>query len=191
MSLAYIYTTICQNKRGIVAGVTAKLVELDANITEAQQFDDQNSNLFFMRIEFESDADFETVQSTLSEPSREFDMEWTLRPKDQKKKVVIMVSAYDHCLGDLLYRMRIGELPMDVVAIIGNHPESKLKTSMIGDVPFHYLPITKETKPQQEAEVKRIINESGAELIVLRKALSSSFRSRCKTYWCDVASCYR
>jgi formyltetrahydrofolate deformylase len=81
----------------------------------------------------------------------------------------MMVSKFDHCLGDLLYRHRIGELPMDVVGIIANHPREALQISMIGDIPFHHLPVTKDTKAQQEAEVKRIIAESGAELVVLAR----------------------
>jgi len=86
-----------------------------------------------------------------------------------ERKVILMVSKFDHCLGDLLYRTRIGELPMDVVAIIGNHPKEALSISLMGDVPYHYLPITRDTKPQQEAEVKRIVTETGAELVVLAR----------------------
>ena len=180
MTSAYIYTTTCKNQRGIVASVTSKLAELEANITEAQQFDDPASKLFFMRIEFQTDQPFEKLSEGLDENGKKFDMEWKLRPSNEKKKVVIMVSAYDHCLGDLLYRMRIGELPMEVVAIIGNHPQSALKTSMIDDVPFHHLPITKDTKPQQEAEVKRIIEDSGADLVVLARYMQILSDDMCR-----------
>jgi formyltetrahydrofolate deformylase len=169
MSVSYTYTTCCKNQRGIVASVTTNLAELEANITEAKQFDDKNSDLFFMRIEFDSDADENKIREMLKQPAEHFDMHWSLKPSAAKKKVVIMVSAYDHCLGDLLYRMRIGELPMDVVAIIGNHPKTVLNTTLTDDIPFHHLPITKETKPQQEAEVKRIIEETGADLVVLAR----------------------
>jgi formyltetrahydrofolate deformylase len=92
-----------------------------------------------------------------------------MRDTAVKRKVVLMVSKFDHCLGDLLYRTRIGELPMEVVAILGNHPKEALNISLIGNVPYHHLPITKETKPQQEAEVKRIVTETGAELVVLAR----------------------
>jgi hypothetical protein len=78
-------------------------------------------------------------------------------------------QKFDHCLGDLLYRTRIGELPMDVVAIVGNHPREALSISLIGDIPYHHLPITKDTKPQQEAQIKRIVTETGAELVVLAR----------------------
>jgi formyltetrahydrofolate deformylase len=96
-------------------------------------------------------------------------MEWGLRDTTHKRRVVLMVSKFDHCLGDLLYRTRIGELPMEVVAIVGNHPREALSISLIGDIPYHHLPITKDTKPQQEAQIKRIITETGAELVVLAR----------------------
>jgi len=81
----------------------------------------------------------------------------------------LMVSKFDHCLGDLLYRQRIGELPMDVVGIICNHPREALKISLVGDVPFHYLPVTKDTKAAQEAQIKAIVTETGADLVVLAR----------------------
>jgi formyltetrahydrofolate deformylase len=83
--------------------------------------------------------------------------------------VLLMVSKFDHCLGDLLYRRRIGELPMDVVAIVSNHPKTALHTTMIGDIPFHHLPVTKDNKHEQEAALKRIVDETGAELVVLAR----------------------
>jgi formyltetrahydrofolate deformylase len=180
MSISYIYTARCKNQPGIVAAVTAKLAELDANITEAQQFDDQDSDLFFMRAEFDTTQSEPAVNAALMEAAERFGMAFQLRQAAVKKKVVIMVSAFDHCLGDLLYRMRIGELPMDVVAIIGNHPESALKTSLTGDVPFHYLPITKDTKAQQEAEVKRIIKDTGADLVVLARYMQILSDDMCR-----------
>jgi formyltetrahydrofolate deformylase len=101
--------------------------------------------------------------------AQQFAMDWTMRDTAAKRRTILMVSKFDHCLGDLLYRTRLGELPMDVVAIIGNHPKEALNISLIGDVPYHHLPITRDTKPQQEAEVKRIVNETGAEFVVLAR----------------------
>ena len=89
-------------------------------------------------------------------------------PKD-RPKVLLLVSKFDHCLGDLLYRNRIGELNMEVVGIASNHPQEALNLTLIGDIPYHHLPITKETKPQQEAQIKQLVNETGAELIVLAR----------------------
>jgi formyltetrahydrofolate deformylase len=180
MSLSYTYTTICKNQKGIVAAVTSKLAVLDVNITEAQQFDDQDTDLFFMRIEFDTDQPLDEIQTVLKDPAEHFEMSWNLRLSSEKKKVVIMVSAYDHCLGDLLYRMKIGEIPMDVVAVIGNHPKSVLRTALLGDIPFFHLPIKKETKAQQEAEVKRIIEETGADLVVLARYMQILSDDMCR-----------
>jgi formyltetrahydrofolate deformylase len=98
-----------------------------------------------------------------------FGMEWTLRPQAERKRVLLMVSKFDHCLGDLLYRLRIGELEMDVVGIISNHPREALAVSMIGDLPFHHLPVSKENKPAQEARIKAIVEETKADLVVLAR----------------------
>jgi formyltetrahydrofolate deformylase len=96
-------------------------------------------------------------------------MDWNLRSTGVPRKVLLLVSKFDHCLGDLLYRYRIGELPMEVVGIVCNHPRESLNVSMIGNLPFHHLPITKDSKPQQEAQIKRVVEESGAELVVLAR----------------------
>ena len=83
--------------------------------------------------------------------------------------MLLLVSKFDHCLGDLLYRYRIGELAMDVVGIVSNHPQCALHISMIGDIPFHHLPVTQQTKAAQEAQVKQIVTDTGADLIVLAR----------------------
>jgi formyltetrahydrofolate deformylase len=111
----------------------------------------------------------EMLRAALEPVAQQYGMDWNLRDTAKKRRVVLMVSRFDHCLGDLLYRARIGELPMDVVAILGNHPKETLSISLIGDIPYHHLPITRDTKPQQEARVKRIVTESGAELVVLAR----------------------
>src|SRR5205085_10637635 len=95
--------------------------------------------------------------------------DWAIHDAAELKRVLLMVSKFDHCLGDLLYRRRIGELPMDVVAIVSNHPKTALHTTMIGDIPFHHLPVTRDNKHEQEAALKRIVDETGAELVVLAR----------------------
>jgi formyltetrahydrofolate deformylase len=170
MSAQLILTLSCDDKPGIVARVTGNLFESGANILEAQQFDDAASGRFFMRVVMDPvDSDATTLRTKFAPVADQYAMDWTLRDTTAKRKVVLMVSKFDHCLGDLLYRTRIGELPMEVVAILGNHPKEALSISLIGDIPYHHLPITKDTKPQQEAEVKRIVTETGAELVVLAR----------------------
>jgi len=96
-------------------------------------------------------------------------MIWEVRPRSERRKVLLLVSKLDHCLVDLLYRWRIGELRMDVVGIVSNHPRETHSGTDFGSIPFHHLPITKETKPQQEAQIKAIVTETGADLVVLAR----------------------
>jgi formyltetrahydrofolate deformylase len=170
MSASLILTLSCEDKPGIVARVTGNLFEAGGNIREAQQFDDSLSGNFFMRVVFDpGEGSVEHFRAAFAPVGQQYAMDWNLRDTTVKRKVILMVSKFDHCLGDLLYRTRLGELPMDVVAILGNHPKEALNISLIGDIPYHHLPITKDTKPQQEAEVKRIVTETGAELVVLAR----------------------
>ncbi len=171
MTIAYLLTLSCANKPGIVTRVTDVMYRQGGDIKEAHQFDDVETGRFFGRIVFtlsdEEAADrFRRAFTPLAE---ELDLDWTLRPKDERRKVLILASKFDHCLVDLLYRNRIGELPMDVVGIVSNHPRETYAATDFGAIPFHHLPITKDTKPQQEAEIKRIVKETGAELVILAR----------------------
>ncbi|MBZ9694926.1 formyltetrahydrofolate deformylase [Mesorhizobium sp. CO1-1-9] len=165
----FLLNLTCKNKPGIVAAVTAPLARLGGNIVEAHQFDDSSTGNFFMRVQFEFAGDILEVSDALKDVTDRFGMELTIRPTGHKRKVLILVSKFDHCLGDLLYRMRIGELAMDCVGIVSNHSAETLDLVGHHGLPFHYLPVTKDTKPQQEAQIKTIIEQTGAELIILAR----------------------
>ncbi|MDP3905844.1 formyltetrahydrofolate deformylase [Novosphingobium sp.] len=170
MAEVQILTLSCCDRAGITARVTGYLFENGANILEAQQFNDQGSGDFFMRVAFDpGSADVAAIRAGFQPLAAEYAMHWNLRAKGAPRKVVLMVSKFDHCLGDLLYRNRIGELNMDVVAVIGNHPKEALSISLLGDVPYYHFPITRDTKPQQEAQIKQVVTETGAELVVLAR----------------------
>ena len=176
----------CQDGPGLVAKVAGFLAAEGGNIVDAQQFDDRLTGRFFMRVIFEIEKDVESMRTAFAPLAGGMGAEWTLRAAGERQRVLLMVSKFDHCLGDLLYRYRIGELDMDVVGIVSNHPQRALHITMIGDIPFHYLPVTKETKAEQEAEIKRIVTETGADLIVLARYmqvlsddLSSFLSGRC------------
>ncbi len=163
-------TLQCDDRPGLVADVATLLTQQGGNITDAQQFNDKLTDRFFMRVEFEiAPGAVETLRAAFAGLADERGLEWNLRRRNERQKVLLMVSKFDHCLGDLLYRWRIGELNMDVVGIVCNHPREALTISLIGDVPFHHLPITKDSKPQQEAQIKAIVEETGANLIVLAR----------------------
>ena len=98
-----------------------------------------------------------------------FGLDWTLRPAERQRRVLILVSMFDHCMIDLLYRHRIGELPMQVVGIVSNHPRTNLARSEFADIPYHHLPVTRDSKAAQEAAIRRVIEETDAELVVLAR----------------------
>lgn len=159
------------DRPGLVSTAALFLAERGANITDAQQFNDKLNGRFFMRIAFDAaPADTSEALGTHFAPiAQAANMEWSLRAEKLQKKVILMVSKWDHCLADLLYRHRLGELAMDVVAIISNHPREVLHTSLLGDIPYHFLPVTKETKARQESAIKDIVTSTGADLVVLAR----------------------
>ncbi|ONG52445.1 formyltetrahydrofolate deformylase [Pseudoroseomonas deserti] len=168
---AYVLTLNCANRPGIVAAVATALFEAGGNIQEAQQFDDTATHRFFMRVVFDVAADIaiEALQQAVTPVAQRFGMGWTLRPKGAKRRVMLLVSKFDHCLADLLYRWRIGELPMELAGIVSNHPLETYAHLDFTGVPFHHLPVTRATKMEQETEIWRLFQESGSDLMVLAR----------------------
>ena len=165
-----ILTLSCPDRRGIVAAVSAFLAQRDCNILDAQQYDDAETGAFFMRVVFAPDghtadqlrAEFEAVAATYA-------MRWSLRDPAVRKRVMILASLSDHCLADLLYRWRIGELDMDIAGIVSNHPASTYRHVDLTGLPFHHLPVSKDTKLEQEAEIWKLVAETGAEAVILAR----------------------
>ena len=171
-STRHILTLSCTNRPGIVATVSTALYEGGFNILDAQQFDDTETGFFFMRVAFNAaseDSDSGKVRARLQEIAASFNMTWSLRASDQKKRVALLVSRFDHCLVDLIYRWRSGELAMDPVAIIANYPRETYEHIDFGDIPFHYLPITKQTKMEQEAKLWDVVREARCDVVVLAR----------------------
>ena len=170
MQQAFVMTLSCSDEPGLVAAVTTGLAKIGGNIRESQQFNALDSGRFFMRIGFDCpNRSASEIADHFAPAVDRYAMDLTLRETAARRKVLLLVSKFDHCLGDLLYRMRIGELAMDVVGIVCNHPREALNVSMIGNIPFHHLPVTKDTKSQQEAQIKALVDLSGAELVVLAR----------------------
>jgi len=168
----YILQLTCPNRPGIVAAVATAIFEHGGNIREAQQFDDPESTRFFARIVLDhpQDAlDRASLEQALAGLARTFAMQWSLRARSERLRVLLMVSRFDHCLADILYRLRIGELPMDVTAIAANHPREAYAHLDINGIPFHHLPVTKETKTAQEAALLRLIEATRTDLVVLAR----------------------
>ena len=169
--ILHILTLSCPDQPGIVSRVTGELFEAGGNIREANQFEDEETGTFFMRVVFtlNSEAAMSAMSKRFETVAESYGMNWSIRRSDTRRKVLLLVSKFDHCLADLLYRWRIGELQMDVVGIVSNHGRENYDGLDLGGVPFHHLPITRDTKPQQEAQIKAIVNETGADLIVLAR----------------------
>ena len=187
MSDPFVLTLSCADRPGITARVTSFLFERGGNILEAQQFNDRSSDAFFMRVEFDpGEASREMIRTEFAPIAAEHAMDWELALRDRPRRVLIMVSKFDHCLADLLYRWRIGELPMEPVAIISNHLRAAIEHTHLGDIPFHHLPVTSGEKSAQEAKVRAIAEESGAEVVVLARYMqilsdeqAAHFSGRC------------
>jgi formyltetrahydrofolate deformylase len=182
-----VLTLSCADRPGITARVTSFLFERGGNILEAQQFNDRLSDAFFMRVEFDPGSTTrDAIRSEFAALAGEFAMDWKLALRDRPRRVLIMVSKFDHCLADLLYRWRIGELAMEPVAIVSNHPREAIGHTDLGDIPFHHLPVTRDTKAAQEAQVRAIAADTDAELVVLARYMqilsdeqAAHFAGRC------------
>ena len=169
MSGSYTLIINCPDRPGIVYNVSGIIFTHGGNILESRQFEDRETGRFFLRIVFESDAEQAVMADALDRLSTDFAMEWRLVRTGQPVKVLILVSKFDHCLAYLLYKVRMGEMPLDVVGIASNHPASALTASDIRDIPFHHLPVSPDTKAEQEARIKALVEDSGAELVVLAR----------------------
>ena len=182
----YYLTLTCPNKPGIVAAVSTYIFQAGGDIEEAQQFDDKASKRFFMRVSFSCPTDGNTLRSGFAEIAKRFELTWNLRAVKDLKRVLIMASKLDHCLVDLLYRWRIGELPMIICGIVSNHPQEVYASIDFADIPFHHLPVTPETKPAQEARLLEIMADSKVDMVILARYmqilsddLSTKLSGRC------------
>ncbi|MGF1868935.1 formyltetrahydrofolate deformylase [Photobacterium indicum] len=181
-SLTYILTASCPGRSGTVDVVTRFLRKFGCYITELNSFDDALNQRFFIRTVFRMEDNAPLEQSafcaTFAERAEAFDMEWELTPSDYRPKVVIMVSKYEHCLNDLLYRFRTGNLPVDIRAVISNHPDLQ-SLAQWHDIPYYHFPINADTKPQQEAQVQAVLDETGCELLVLARYMQVLSHEMC------------
>lgn len=160
----------CEDRPGIVAGVASTLAALGCNILESAQFDDLETGLFFMRVLFAAPkaVTAATIRGALGPTTERFHMTWDLIDARRKARVLVMVSKFDHCLQDLLYRSKVGDLPIDIVAIISNHTDSAATADHNG-IPYYHWPVTPETKPEAEARLLALVEELQGDLVVLAR----------------------
>lgn len=170
MANRLILTLSCPDRIGIVAAVASFLLEHRCNITESAQFGDAGSHEFFMRVCFDTESSLpaDRISDAFSDIGTRFGMQWSVHDASTKMRIILMVSREGHCLNDLLYRYRIGALPIEVAAIVSNHRDF-YRLAAAHDIPFHHLPITPETKPKQEERLLEIFQAEHCELIVLAR----------------------
>ncbi len=170
MSDEFVVTLACANRPGIVAAVSQFLFDHGCDIRTSSQFDDQDR--FFIRVVFrrlEAAPPAESLARWFVPIAEKFGMDWTMRPLDHRKRVLIMASRFDHCLADLLYRWQIGELPMDIAAVVSNYPRETYAHLDLGAIPFHHIPVTKPTKAEAEAALLAVVEESRTDIVVLAR----------------------
>lgn len=165
-----VLTVSCASKRGIVAAISGYLSGKGCNITDSSQFDDVETGMFFMRITFISEEG--VTQDILAEEfaavAKELEMDFQFHASEVRMKVLLMVSRFGHCINDILYRWKIGALPIDIVGVVSNHMDFQ-KIVVNHDIPFHHIPVTKATKAEAETRLMDIVESSQAELIVLAR----------------------
>ncbi|ANT63211.1 formyltetrahydrofolate deformylase (plasmid) [Salipiger sp. CCB-MM3] len=178
---SYALTVQCPSTRGIVAAISGFLAEQGCNITDSAQFDDLATGNFFMRVSFRSEtgAEIAALEEAFAAVAESFGMNFAFHDEAAKMKVVVMVSRFGHCLNDLLYRCRIGALPVEIVAVISNHMDYQ-KVVVNADIPFHCIKVTKENKPQAEAAIMQVVEDAGAELIVLARYMQILSDEMCR-----------
>ncbi|MBR0800469.1 formyltetrahydrofolate deformylase [Bradyrhizobium jicamae] len=167
-----VLTLSCPDRPGIVSAVTTFLAHNGQNILDAQQFSDIETGKFFMRVVFTAAdlvVELAALRTGFTAIAERFGMEWQMRDRASRRRVMLLVSRSDHCLVDILYRWRTGELEMIPTAVVSNHPRESYGALDFGDIPFHYLPLTKETKRQQEDAVWKLVQDTQTDLVVLAR----------------------
>jgi formyltetrahydrofolate deformylase len=167
--LIYLMTLQCKDQPGIVHAASTAIVAVGGNILENDQFTDPVTKLFCMRTRFETLAgDFEDVRNRLTTNLSKFAPTLGLRPEDARRRVLIMASTSDHCLADLLYRQGNGDLPVDIAAVVSNHPDLEPLATRYG-VPFYEIPVTATSKLESEARLRDLVEDFAVDFVVLAR----------------------
>lgn len=166
----FVLTLSCTDKQGIVHAVSSYLFMTGCNIEDSQQFKDRDTGLFFMRVHFSAGPPVtpEKLRASFAAIADSFRMDWQLHDAGRRLRVVLMVSKFGHCLNDLLFRTSIGALPVEIAAVVSNHADFRELAGSYG-VPFHHIPVTARNKAESEAELLKLVENEGVELVVLAR----------------------
>ncbi len=178
---SFVLTLSCADRPGIVAAIATRLAESGCNITDSAQFGDVKSGRFFMRVSFSAPDGLtrEGAWNLLLPAIEQFEMTAEVYAHSEKMRVLILVSKFGHCLNDLLYRHAIGALPIEIPAIVSNH-RTFYQLAASHDIPFHYLPVTQETREKQERRLLEIVDEEKIELVVLARYMQVLSETLCE-----------
>lgn len=168
MAEKLILTLSCPDRPGIVHAVTGAIASLGGNILESQQFDDMTTEQFHMRVEAEGIEYIDALRAQMTVLAEQMDMQWNLRLASHRMRTIIMASKEGHCLTDLLYHTREGHLPLDVVGVVANHEDLRADAEFYG-IPFHFIPVTADTKAAAEEQLLELVEANGVELVVLAR----------------------
>ncbi|MFB7943756.1 formyltetrahydrofolate deformylase [Kitasatospora phosalacinea] len=177
----YVLTLSCPDKQGIVHAVSSYLFMTGCNIIDSQQFGDAGTGLFFMRVHFsaEEPVTAEKLRASFSAIGDSFRMEWQIHASAERMRVLLMVSKFGHCLNDLLFRTRIGALPVEIVGVVSNHTDFRELTESYG-IAFHHLPVTRDTKAAAEQQLLDLVAEERVDLVVLARYMQVLSDDLCK-----------
>ncbi|MFI8105945.1 formyltetrahydrofolate deformylase [Streptomyces sp. NPDC086023] len=177
----YVLTVSCPDKQGIVHAVSSYLFMTGCNIEDSQQFGDHETGLFFMRVHFsaESPVTLEKLRASFAAIGDSFRMEWQIHRADERMRIVLMVSKFGHCLNDLLFRSRIGALPVEIAAVVSNHTDFAELVASYG-IPFHHIPVTRDNKAEAEARLLELVRSENVELVVLARYMQVLSDDLCK-----------
>src|SRR6201988_87838 len=168
----FVLTLSCPDRPGIVSAVSAFLAHNGQNILDAQQFNDVETGHFFMRVVFNAAdlaVNLAALQTGFAAIAERFAMDWQMRNRATLRRGMLLVSKSDHCLADILYRWRTGELAMIPTAVVSNHPRETYAGLDFSGIPFHHLPVTKETKRAQEEAIFDLVQQTRTDLVVLAR----------------------
>jgi formyltetrahydrofolate deformylase len=185
----YVLTLSCPDRPGIVSAVSTFLAHNGQNILDAQQFGDFETGHFFMRVVFTAAdlaVNLPALQTGFTAIADRFAMDWQMRDRASQRRVMLLVSKFDHCLVDILYRWRTRDLSMIPTAIVSNHSRETYAGLDFGDIPFHHMPVTKDTKRDQEQAILKLVEDTKTDLVVLARymqilsdEMSASLSGRC------------
>jgi formyltetrahydrofolate deformylase len=163
-----VLTLSCPDRPGIVHAVSGFFAERACNILDSQQYGSPRTATFFLRMHVDSTLPIDRLREEFADVADAFAMTWQLHAGDETPRILVLVSRQGHCLNDLLYRWRSGYLPGDIVAVASNHRDLEALTSSY-DVPFHHLPVTPQTRREQEARILQLVDTLAIDLVVLAR----------------------